>query len=339
MLVATFIRYFKVYRGINFIPVTFSDRFSAYIGENGVGKSSVLEALDCYFNGGDWNINIESKEKGYKERDPYISPLFMMEKSKVKPGNKAVKENIIQLSEILWQVDESDFNQSQIKIARQFIYLRDKLKKSYNPEYYVLIMAGKDYQNTPQISIFGTIEKIKSLYDDEIEFTKSIEQINTYIEKVYSYIYIPAEVNASSYTKLENKSIQELMGQSIDEAISAVISNDQIRDINIGLNAYVESVGNKLNGYKYKKPARRQKNLTREEINSKVIEAFFSIRVLNKISGSNEIPVYQLSSGEKRKALLDVAYSFLCSEEKKKKEIILAIDEPEASLHTSACFD
>lgn len=55
--------------------------------------------------------------------------------------------------------------------------------------------------------------------------------------------------------------------------------------------------------------------------------------------GSKRIPVSELSSGEKRKALIDVAYSFLVNNSDRESHIILAIDEPEASLHISACYD
>ncbi|UOG75252.1 ATP-binding protein [Hymenobacter tibetensis] len=49
--------------------------------------------------------------------------------------------------------------------------------------------------------------------------------------------------------------------------------------------------------------------------------------------------MYDLSSGEKRKALIDVAYSFLVRSQERDKQIILAVDEPDASLHISACYE
>jgi len=37
-----------VFKGINFIPVGENSNFTSYVGENGIGKSSILEALDCF---------------------------------------------------------------------------------------------------------------------------------------------------------------------------------------------------------------------------------------------------------------------------------------------------
>ena len=48
-----------------------------------------------------------------------------------------------------------------------------------------------------------------------------------------------------------------------------------------------------------------------------------------------------LSSGEQRRAIIDVAYSTLMAnrDRKTEKNIVLAIDEPEISMHISNCFD
>lgn len=51
--------------------------------------------------------------------------------------------------------------------------------------------------------------------------------------------------------------------------------------------------------------------------------------------------ISQLSSGEQRKALIDVAYSVLVANGNNdtEREVILAIDEPETSMHISNCFN
>ena len=73
---------------------------------------------------------------------------------------------------------------------------------------------------------------------------------------------------------------------------------------------------------------------------SKIIESYFSIKELNKkIPGSTKtISVKELSSGEKRKALIDLAYSFLKKNSDRNSNLIIAIDEPESSLHVSSCY-
>ena len=50
MIVGILLKNYKIYGGVKYIPVTANHNFIAYIGDNGVGKSSILEALDTYFN-------------------------------------------------------------------------------------------------------------------------------------------------------------------------------------------------------------------------------------------------------------------------------------------------
>ena len=64
MIVGLFLRYFKTYQGINYIPLSDEDRFCGVLGDNGVGKSSILEALDVFFNDKAWNFNLATKKSG-----------------------------------------------------------------------------------------------------------------------------------------------------------------------------------------------------------------------------------------------------------------------------------
>jgi predicted ATPase len=71
-----------------------------------------------------------------------------------------------------------------------------------------------------------------------------------------------------------------------------------------------------------------------EALVSKIIEEYFSLRVLKK----EEIEVSELSSGEKRKALVELSKSLLESQNKLDKNIIFIVDEPEASLNLTKCY-
>ena len=158
-----------------------------------------------------------------------------------------------------------------------------------------------------------------------------------YIISHYSYLYIPVETDVHSYTKLETQEMQKLMDKNIQSEIENAITPTTIRQINKSLNEFVADIENVLEEYKYK--GKFKNSLTMPDLVSKIIEAYFSIKILNKKTATSKlIPVRELSSGEKRKALIDVAYSFLINNNSRNDNIILAIDEPEASLHISACY-
>jgi hypothetical protein len=159
-----------------------------------------------------------------------------------------------------------------------------------------------------------------------------------YIISHYSYLYIPVETDVHSYTKLETQEMQKLMDKNIQSEIENAITSKTINQINKSLNEFVADIENVLEEYKYK--GKFKNSLTMPDLVSKIIEAYFSIKILNKKTSSSKlIPVRELSSGEKRKALIDVAYSFLINNNSRNDNIILAIDEPEASLHISACYN
>ena len=50
MILGIILRNFKIYKSISYIPISNGNRFCGLIGKNGIGKSSILEALDYYFN-------------------------------------------------------------------------------------------------------------------------------------------------------------------------------------------------------------------------------------------------------------------------------------------------
>jgi len=62
-------------------------------------------------------------------------------------------------------------------------------------------------------------------------------------------------------------------------------------------------------------------------------------RKLHKKEGDHWLDLSSLSSGEKQKAIMELAYQFLKEYRKKTDNLIVAIDEPESSLHMSACYD
>ena len=111
MIISLFLRHFKIYKGITYIPISEGCGFSSLIGENGVGKSSILEALDFSINkknNTDWPVNNEAKSDGGLSGTniPFISPVFLIKKDFLKNTKKDDLENYekaLKLSNFLWE--------------------------------------------------------------------------------------------------------------------------------------------------------------------------------------------------------------------------------------------
>lgn len=346
MIVSIFLRHFKIYKGINYLPISEGVGFSSIIGENGCGKSSVLEALDFCFNkkgATDWPVNNEAKSDGISgDNFPFIVPVFLIHKGKLRKENKSDAEqykNAKSLSDFLWKTTLK----AKGKFYDDFYKHRDELSNIYNSEEYLLLFVGKKY-NDPGI-YFGSFhnqltfinDKPHETYEDS-ELQKFFKGFYEYINSHYSYIYIPVETDVQTYTKLETQDMQKLMDKNIQREIEKAITVKTVNQINKDLDKFVKEIEEVLEIYHYK--GHFKNNLTMPDLVSKIIEAYFSIKVLNKkVENSKSIPVTELSSGEKRKALIDVAYSFLRRNNDRESNIILAIDEPEASLHISNCYE
>ncbi|MDD2829535.1 MAG: AAA family ATPase [Sulfuricurvum sp.] len=357
MIVGMFLKNYKVYKGLRYIPITKGYKFSAIIGDNGIGKSSILEALDTFFNDRPWNINKESSSRhGTTDtHTPHISIIFLIEKNKFKTTEKNYP-NIETISNYLWSLEEKYFRDE----AKEFIKIKNEILQFKDTHF--LVITGKQYGANENEVHFSTLDKkIRELFKnipeetipstskntdedtstlaEEKEFKSKFKDFNSYIKEKYSYIYIPVEIDIKEFTKLETTDMQKLMGQDIKKVIREAVGDGELQKINTSLNTFVENIEKALTKYKYKSKAGRI-NISPAEIVNKIIELFFSIRTLHKEQNQNLLSVELLSAGEKRQAVLDIAEAFLTAQIGKfDREIIIGIDEPEASLNVAKCYE
>lgn len=354
MIAGVFLKNYKVYDGIKFIPVSYDEYFSTYFGQNGVGKSSILEALDTFFNSRPWNDYKSGKGGNGYVNIPYIVPVFLLKKTEVQTSLKKWIPTIEKLSDYFWNLKTVD-NSSE---GNTFIEYRDVLAtKIRKDDFYLLVVGIRE--DEPKNIFFGTFQRQNSFFDhlglersdnkiqnekykDEDEILSSYFSNGfdflTDLRDLYHYIYIPSDVDITSYTQLETQNMQKLMHKDVKKEIQKAISQDKLDAINESLKNFVDTISDKLGDYTYEKPMAGKNNITMPDLVNKIIKAYFSIRVLTKTEPV-KVPVNNLSSGEKRKALIDLAYAFLDGNEEYDRKIILAIDEPEISLHISACYE
>ena len=92
MLIGVFLRNLKTYTGINYVPLTNGHSFCGLVGNNGIGKSSVLEAFDSLFNDKSWNYNVVVKKSGLPTTKPHIVPVYLLSVSHVSEGYLEIYE-------------------------------------------------------------------------------------------------------------------------------------------------------------------------------------------------------------------------------------------------------
>lgn len=344
MIVSIVLRNFKTYNKNYFIPITNNERFCSLVGDNGVGKSSVLEALNCYFKDKDWIINLAQKKN--KNLSAVIVPIFLVKKNRISKENNLLAEK---LSNYIWSFEANDANSANRPAIDNFIKTRSYLKLEYKPEDYFLLPLGINNENGSTLSVFNTAKFAKQLFPDKDEYDGkrkllSQEDQNIFlplvenIKRKYHYVYIPKDIDPAEFVKLETVEIQELMDENLNEIISNAVPRKELNKINSSLNAFLKNIGSELGNYEFRTSEKRQSNIKAADINKLIIKAFFSLRGLYKIEGEHKIKMGDLSSGEKQKAIIEVAHNLITKHRKKSDNLIIAIDEPESSLHISACF-
>lgn len=344
MIIGTFIRNVKTYSGINYIPLSFGQSFCGLLGNNGIGKSSVLEALDCIFNNKTWNYNIVVRKSGQTVTKPHIVPLYLLKITEITEDNFEIAKKI---SDYVWDSEEADIlSQNRIHF-KTFDLQRQILLRDYNKESHLLLPIGLSYDHFPNLSIFNN-KKLGEILIDDFEKTNQIikdedlsilNSLQAELKNLYEYIYIPKDIDPEVFTQLETKEIQSLMGETLNEIIEKCVPQNKIQEINSSLNSFIDKLSLTLGEYSFRTSGERQVNLRKNDVYKLIIEAYFKIRKLHKKESNHWLELSLLSSGEKQKAIIEIAYQFLKDYRKNTDNLIIAIDEPESSLHMSACYD
>lgn len=352
MILGVFINGFKSYGQTAYVHLCKNDKykFTTIVGKNGTGKSAILEALNCYFRQGAWNSNRNSKNK----EDMFISPVFLIEKNSIEqllkssPEFKSKSEDIItgleQVSKYLWEEANETFKGATRRpYIKEFFKEIDELKRRYSNTHYLLVI-GRNVDSKSTSKPFSSIVK---------EFgVITLDQVNTVIENYYNYIYIPVEQQARLTLRIENMQMQKVMNQNVISKIEELLKkklrvddkNQSLIDhVNGLLNVFIEDINNIIKlvnpDYEFKAIRNKKQNLTASDIVDNILEGYFSKRTLK----SSQKEIEELSSGEQRRAMIDIIYAFLKNRGKEAeangRNVILAIDEPEVSQDLTNCFD
>lgn len=347
MIAGIFIRDYKNYSGTTFVPVAGKEleRLAIFAGINGVGKSAILESLDCFFNQSNWNLR-----KGAKREDAMIAPIFVIPKHSDFPAT----QDVILCSKLWSSFPEDATSLARVPALKEVLELRKRINTDDNWFFSVAINPYKEHKNPfLQIStIWKLLEKALVPADDN-EFKKNDdgeaiglpwnnENVIKHLRNYYDYAYLPVELKAQEMTMLQAVELQRIMGKKTNDELYSILTaghdnildaiNEKLDEFIKGLNGEVEKVNDQ---YKYKTKQGVSERLKAEDIISLIFGEYLEKRTLKK--GTTEIS--ELSSGEQRIALMDVLYAFLASPNASGRHVIIGIDEPEASMHTSICYE
>lgn len=349
MIVGIILRNYKCYKGLHYIPC-YKDSLeylNIIIGDNGVGKSSILQALDSFFNEHDWVIHKDSTIS-----EVNVGVVLYVEKSKLVEHLSDKEYYLIStISEAFWNVDIKSHSIYE-KSYLDFFIQRDSLLSTRDT--HVLLLVGR--KPTSHDFSFISFEKIVDNKLSELSPKPNSSTIQNAIANViglYPYLYIPVEATISEFLKLEASGMQILADKDLKNSISESLNqkritrkNENKRErklsiieiLNEKLEEYISNIENEIQiidpSYDFRPAYRQSTKLTSNHLANVIISTYYAKRPLKK----DKKPIATLSSGEKRRALIDIIYVFLTNNNID-RQMILAIDEPESSLHISKCYD
>ena len=365
MIIGLFLRHIKAYKGITYIPIGYEHNFVSYLGGNGIGKSSILESLNSFLNNKPYPINKSAISDGIYTlgNEPFFTPIFLIEKTKI-TRKKAEFEKI---SNFFWEIKKSDISPGVQHSMKDFFVLREELLNDprFNKDSHFLLILGEQniaggmpkvyfgsFQNEESFLIYYLDKKVSELDTDikvkktlinewRIELRNNLEKseykkVLQEIKELYSYVYIPVELDIEKFTKLETDEMQKIFDKKLKNEITLALDDVKLDKINTKLDNFLREIESILNAeYEYKTGQQRNNTITETDLVQKILQSYFQKRVLYK----KEKKVTELSAGEKRQALIDIVYAFLLKNIERESQIIIAIDEPENSLHTSLCYE
>lgn len=349
MLVGMLLRNFKNYGNYHYVKVTHNalKNLTAYVGVNGVGKSAILEAIDAFFNNPEWNYT-----KAAKRDDVAITLVFVIEKSRTAHLLNASQKACLQKCSDYFLDDESFKQLNNLKHIQELVRHKNEFLHHIDRETHYFLLIGKSYQEQKKPHFAAFDSSLRShLTSQDYDPEDDLVAILALIAKLYAYVYIPVEGYAQDFLMLERREMQDLMSKDIAQKIDSTLTDrsltnttnakktNVIDSVNESLNGFVDEINKKIQkidtSYSFSVESGKKKNLTTLDVREQIIKSYFNIRTLKK----NNKEVSQHSSGEQRKALIDVASAFLDDNVATEKCVILAIDEPDASMHTSSCFE
>ncbi|WIV93886.1 AAA family ATPase [Bacillus bombysepticus] len=356
MIKGLFINGYKSYGSTEFVSLNknVDSKFSAILGQNGVGKSAILESIDYYFN----DKNYWNKNKNSTLSDTFVTILFKIEKKKfddfLKDNDSIEDKNLLKSCLIETSRFFSEENMANrfkgVVYSNAIQNFEKELKNEREKERYYYLVLGRNGTGEIDLKPFGKVldyflkDKIKNF--DRNSF---ILDLNKFIKEYYTYIYIPVEQKTSDVLSLESIDMQRIMNKDISDNIQKILNERVSRDgknisvinlLNDRLKSFMLSINENLaeSEFEYSKDRKKEKIVTSDLVGL-IIQEYFSTKSLKK---KNHTKMEQLSSGEQRRAIIEVVTSFLKNRAHNSQlnygEIIIAIDEPEISQDISNVY-
>lgn len=340
----------KNFRSYKNETTVFFSNLTTFVGRNDIGKSTILEALDIFFNEGKGCISLDKEDinkHASVEGDEEV--IIAVEFSKLPDSLVLDESNKTTLADeyLLTETNTLKIVKKYPKAGKEKVYIRakhptnevccDLLSKKISDLKTILSREGIECEDLTRKAVIRTAiwshfaDKL-SLEEKEIDVTK--EDGKTIWESLKKFLPVYSLFQADRSNNDHDKEIQD----PLKEAVKSILKEDNVANMCQQIAEHVTSKLQEVSNNTLDKI--REMNSELANSLSPSIPSFTDLKWSDlfknvSIAGDNDIPINKRGSGVKRLILLNF---FRAEAERMQSNIesdglIYAIEEPETSQH------
>ncbi|OOF22164.1 hypothetical protein BZJ19_15155 [Salinivibrio proteolyticus] len=335
----------KNFRGYRDVSVDFDENFNVIIGKNDIGKSTILEALEIFFNNDTVKIDINDHNVHASDQD------FMSIQVSFKPEDKEYTIDTVPTDLKKEYLLDSDNN---LSIKKVWDCSKDKLTASSLKTY--LVANYPTAFDSPLITQkIADLKKLLDDYKDQLDVNEvkkhkssSIRQAIYGVENLNDFSVIEVPIDKEDGKKIweslkldlplffifqsdrankdSDKEVQDPLKAITKTAISQLEA--ELEDVKEQIRIKAEQLGHNTLA-KLKEMSPEIADVLSPEMTHKPWESLFSF----SFNCDDGIPINKRGSGVRRLILLNYFRAEAERKNSEERNVIYAIEEPETSQH------
>lgn len=340
------------FRALKDVEISF-DSVTTFIGPNGTGKSTVLRALDWYFNGRSGELSDKDLSFGAEEQFIEVQVTFsnLTDKDRQELGKYAPPSASTFTAWKRRNPDGSETLSANAKSYPPFNRVREKGSAAEKKAEYNELRARQPAIGLPAWTNLDASTQFMTAWeaDHTAELDEAPEQLQTNffgfnsggkMSGLFDYVLVSADLRASEESVDGRSSIiGRILERSVDrsaadEAIAQIVEESRTKQQQIYRDAFkaeLDSITAQLNDVVSSYSPGRKVTVSPAEVQLKAPRTTFDVGVLD---GPNETPVERQGHGFQRTLLIS-ALQLLAQSTANSNEgyICLAVEEPELFQH------
>jgi predicted ATP-dependent endonuclease of OLD family len=324
---------------------------TAFVGKNDIGKSTILDALDIFFNEGKGVIKLDKDDinkQAASEGDYEISISVCFEELPVNIVIDSTNETTLQAEYLLNSSNHLEINKKYPNAGKEKVFVKanhptnpqckDLLQKKDSELRTILGNQGIECSDRNRNAIMRASiwnHFISDLQIDEVEIDVTKGDTKSIWDKLQNYLPLYSLFQSDRKNSDGDSEVQD----PLKEAVRQILNNEELKQKFNEIAAEVETKLKEVSD----RTLEKLREMNPEVANSlnpvippaeslKWADVFKSV----SITGDEDIPINKRGSGIKRLILLNF---FRAEAERRRAEknipsIVYAIEEPETSQHT-----